>query len=412
MKVLWLTNILFPEANFLLNQDGEFKSSGGWMISLANDLVKSGEVDLVIATVSSKVKTLKVLYGCKITYYIIPWRRGECFYSYKQDMLFLKESIKPNIVHIHGTESMYGLYYVKACGSRNTVVSIQGVMKEIAKHCYDGLSFAELISSITISDMIHRNTLFHVKSRYRQSAKLEKKLLAQVSHVIGRTEFDKCFLKAVAPQAIYHHCNETLRDEFYHGTWTYSTCIPHSIFISQCTYPVKGLHQAVKAFPGLKEKYPDFNVRIAGIDIRTQNTGYGKLLKSYFNDMGLDRYVSFLGPLSAEEMKSEFLKANLFLSPSTIENSPNSVGEAQLLGVPVVASAVGGVPTMIANDCGYMYAFEDVEKLKTLVCEIFKNSSSFDNSLMRRVANHRHNKKANTQAILQTYRQILNTNES
>lgn len=413
MKVLWLTNIIFPEAVRLLSGESEFKSSGGWMLSLANDLTASNEVELSVATVSSMVNTLTILQGFKTTYYIIPWRRGDYFGSYSKDLIAIRDSAKPDIVHLHGTESMYGLYYVKACGSKNVVVSIQGVMKEIATHCNDGLSFCDLLSSVTLRDLLHRNTLFHTKRRFCQSALLEDELLKMVSHVIGRTEFDKEFVHRVSPHSQYYHCNESLREEFYEGKWSFDTCMPHTVFISQCTYPVKGLHQAVKAFPLLKEKYPDFQVRIAGIDVRTSYTGYGKLLKYIFKKYCLDEYVTFLGPLSAEGMKSEMLRANVFVSPSTIENSPNSVGEAQILGVPVVASAVGGVPSMIGSkDCGYMYSFDDLNNLVACISDVFDNSKSFDNSMMKHIASNRHNKKVNTEAILRTYHKIINSNES
>lgn len=412
MKVLWLTNIIFPEALKLLSGESEFKSSGGWMLSLANDLTASNEVELSVATVSSMVNTLTILQGFKTTYYIIPWRRGDYLGSYRKDLIAIRDSAKPDIVHLHGTESMYGLYYVKACGSKNVVVSIQGVMKEIATHCNDGLSFCDLLSSVTLRDMLHRNTLFHTKRRFCQSALLEDELLKMVSHVIGRTEFDKEFVHRVSPHSQYYHCNESLREEFYEGNWSFDDCVPHSVFISQCTYPVKGLHQAVKVFPRLKEKYPDFQVRIAGIDVRSLNTGYGKLLNAIFKNLCLDEYVTFLGPLSAEEMKVEMLKANVFLSPSTIENSPNSVGEAQLLGVPVVASAVGGVPSMIEDKkSGNMYPFEDLEALITCICDVFEHSQFFCNCEMRRIACNRHNKKENTEAVLCIYHKILKSDE-
>ena len=38
----------------------------------------------------------------------------------------------------------------------------------------------------------------------------------------------------------------------------------------------------------------------------------------------------------------------MFLLPSSCENSPNSLGEAMLLGMPCVASNAGGIPDMLA----------------------------------------------------------------
>ena len=56
-----------------------------------------------------------------------------------------------------------------------------------------------------------------------------------------------------------------------------------------------------------------------------------------------------LGKLNEEEMKQQFLKSSVFVCASVLENSPNTVGEAQLLGVPVVASATGGIPDLIED---------------------------------------------------------------
>ena len=109
MKVLWLTNIIFPEALKLLSGESEFKSSGGWMLSLANDLTASNEVELSVATVSSMVNTLTILQGFKTTYYIIPWRRGDYFGSYRvvDDLLRRLRQKMPNIV----IETIYGYGY-------------------------------------------------------------------------------------------------------------------------------------------------------------------------------------------------------------------------------------------------------------------------------------------------------------
>ena len=55
-------------------------------------------------------------------------------------------------------------------------------------------------------------------------------------------------------------------------------------------------------------------------------------------------------------MKERFLKSNVFVSPSTIENSPNSLGEAMLLGIPCISSDVGGVKNLLKHEEeGYVY---------------------------------------------------------
>ena len=67
---------------------------------------------------------------------------------------------------------------------------------------------------------------------------------------------------------------------------------------------------------------------------------------------GLAGHVQYTGPLQAAEMRQAYLDADLFLLPSYSENSPNSLGEAMLLGLPCVASRVGGVPDVTGGGAG------------------------------------------------------------
>ena len=67
-------------------------------------------------------------------------------------------------------------------------------------------------------------------------------------------------------------------------------------------------------------------------------------------------------------------KSHVFLSASSIENSPNSVGEAMLLGVPCVSSNVGGVSDMIKDkEEGFLYRFNETYMISYYVGKIFGN---------------------------------------
>ena len=63
MKILWITNILFPEVLDKLGSGGELKSSGGWMLGSAKALLDHPEITLYVASVSSRVRELTRIDG-------------------------------------------------------------------------------------------------------------------------------------------------------------------------------------------------------------------------------------------------------------------------------------------------------------------------------------------------------------
>ncbi len=76
---------------------------------------------------------------------------------------------------------------------------------------------------------------------------------------------------------------------------------------------------------------------------------YGKYLIGLMKQYGLEDKVILTGKLTGEEMKKRFLASSVFVCASVLENSPNTVGESMLLGVPVVASFTGGIPDMMED---------------------------------------------------------------
>ena len=416
MNVLWISNIVPPEAEALLGNNRELKSTGGWIVGLADVLSKQEHIHLSIAAISPSVDGVKVLTGERITYYLIPQVGDDIHYTKQEEPLWktVKQLCAPDVVHIHGTESPHALSFVKACGSENVVVSIQGLVSAYYYYYYYGQTFFEVFSNITLRDIIRGGTLIG-KRRFVQRAKSEVDLLKKVHHIIGRTDWDRCKVWSLNPSACYHFNNETLRKEFYQGDrWSLESCERYSIFVSQGAVPYKGLHQVLKALPLILRDFPQSKVYVAGYDICRRNTlkekllmtGYGKYLSSVIKKFGLEGKVIFTGPLSAQEMKKHYLSSNVFVSPSAIENSPNSVGEAQILGVPVISSFVGGVVNMIPDSsCGKLYRFEEIEMLANMICDIFTNSK-VPSERMIAMAKERHDGERNVSQLLNIYKKV------
>ncbi len=415
MNILWITNIPFPEATQLLAGDGELKASGGWMLGAANALLSKKEVKLTVASVSNKVSKLTRLMGKQISYYILPFGKGNLKINpdYIIYWKIVQEEVTPDVIHIHGTEYSHGHAYMEACGSKNVVISIQGLTSACCHYYYHGMTKWDIYNNLTLRDLLKGSILDGQRS-FKRRGEIEKAMLRKCEHIIGRTSWDRARTWTINPIAKYHFCNETLRNEFYDGSvWDYQQCSKHSIFLSQASYPIKGLHQFLKAMPLILRHFPDTNVRIAGNDItktdtlydKLKMTGYGLYIKRLIRKLKLDDKVIFIGNLNAEEMKMEYLKSNVFICPSTIENSPNSLGEAQILGVPCIASYVGGIADMMEGNEENLYRFEEIEMLAEKVCRIFSDMEN--QKSMIETAHQRHNPNTNGSKLYIIYESII-----
>ena len=415
MKVLWITNILFPEAAAVLTGNKELKSSGGWMLGSASRMACRSDVELYVATVSPLVERLTRIDGEKIIFYVLPLGKGNSKINpeYQKYWISINNELCPDVVHIHGTESSHGHAFMQSCGSNNVVISIQGMTSTYHRYYYDGMTQCDIYKNLTIRDLF-KGTILKGQRNFKRSSEYELDMIRMAKHVIGRTSWDRAKTWAINPDIQYHFCNETLREEFYDGSlWSYDSCTPHSIFISQASYPIKGLHQLLKAMPLILRSYPNTVVRVAGYNPtetttilkKLKLTGYGRYLIRMIQKYKLENHIVFLGPLNASQMKKEFLMSNVFISPSSIENSPNSLGEAQILGVPCISSYVGGAMDMMEGNEENLYRFEEIEMLAFKVCRIFDNKDKQINLAER--AQIRHDSKQNDEKLYNIYKKII-----
>lgn len=387
------------------------------MISGAKGIASQADMELAVATVSNLSHSFLCYNISNVTYYVLPYGKGNLIYNsdYENYWRQIKQDFNPDVVHIHGTEFTHGLSYVRACGTDNVVVSIQGLLSVIYRYSLGGLNYRDVVRNITVRDIISHTSLFDERNNFKRRSKYEIELLQSVHHIIGRTRWDKVHSMAIAKDSVYYNVNESLRDAFYQGAWSYDNCSKHTIFLSQGSSALKGAHWVFKALPLVLRSYPDTKIRIAGKDIvscpnirnRLCQTNYGKYLSRLIKSEGIEDRIEYLGVLSEHEMKREYLSANLFICPSSIENSPNSLGEAQILGVPCIASYAGGIPDFMRGELNkWMYRFDDPEMLAELICDMFEFKENVDFSQAKLIALERHNREKNMELLISVYRKI------
>ena len=74
---------------------------------------------------------------------------------------------------------------------------------------------------------------------------------------------------------------------------------------------------------------------------------------------GLGAPVEFAGRVSFEALKAAYVAADIFVSSSAVDNQPNTLLEASAHGLPIVATAVGGVPEMVHDGVDALLAPPD-----------------------------------------------------
>ncbi|MCE5188031.1 MAG: glycosyltransferase [Eubacteriales bacterium] len=418
MKILWVVSSLLPQ---IARLTGEAEQPfGGWLVSALDDLLANAQNEITVCYRAGMPQTR----GSEGQLSYCSFRQDLLHYSLENETLFseLLRVVHPDVIHIWGTEYPSALAMVRAAEREQMLdrvaVSIQGLCSVYAWHYEAGLP-AQAVKAHTLRDWLRRDNIDRQREKFGVRGAYEVAALQKVKHVVGRTRWDQACARQINPNMEYHFCNETLREPFYEGSWNVSSCERHTIFVSQGDYPIKGLHKALAALAYLKKDYPDVKLvttgkdpRVKGLRARLLQSSYARYLERILSAWGLDANVEFLGSLSAEQMKRQYLRAHVALNPSSVENSSNAICEAMLLGLPVVASYVGGTPDLISDGVsGLLYPFDAPYLLSDAVRQVFSSDelAARLSSQGRYAAAARHDRGKNLSMLLGIYRSLAKT---
>lgn len=120
----------------------------------------------------------------------------------------------------------------------------------------------------------------------------------------------------------------------------------------------KNVGAAIKAVRELVAQGQDVSLHAAGA---LSDDGYLAEVRQLIKESGLESRITLLGRVGQDVLRKELEEANVFLLPSLQENAPMAIAEAMAAGVPVVASRVCGIPTMVEEGkAGYLVEPNDI----------------------------------------------------
>ena len=370
MKVLWLCNLIPPQAGEVLGIQGIPKE--GWVEGLMTAMASSGaDINLALAFPVSEE------YDGKRGSFVLGESFEVIFFAFREDTVHpenfdpmlegrmnrILDEYHPDVVHIFGTEFPHALAMGKAAcgddfhyhpGREKILITFQGICAAVAAD-YMACLPDEIVSSATFRDALKKDSIKQQQEKFQARARNELGAAGYAGYLGGRTSFDSKWAKRLGPEAKYRYAGEVMRAVFYEPLPENIERDPNVIFVSGADYPLKGFHILLRALMDIN--WPELKIRVAGQDIVSQNTlkekvkisEYGKYLGELIERGNLQGKVEFLGRIPAEQMREEYLKCGMYICPSSIENSPNSIVEAALCEAPVIASRVGGIPDIIED---------------------------------------------------------------
>ncbi len=391
---------------------------GSWIRPLLEELKSEVEIEVLLIT-DNKSET-KIESG--VTFHYVHNSNSLCTsnlsVSSAKNYLDIINSFKPDLIHVHGTELNMG-QIIKFLSDIPVVISIQGILTECFPVSTNGLTKFDMKPFRTLKNLLGRGGLYAMEKRWKHGSETyELDIIRNNHYFFCRTHWDKAFVKKHNPEACIFHGEELLRTAFYNnaGKWSIDHCIPQRIFTTAGFNPIKGLHHAIKTLGEVKKQWPNVSMVIPGTQMhvfayrglkqRVIGEEYVGYCNHLIDKLGVRENVIFLPYLDDKQMVEELLKANVFLSATSVDNSPNALGEAMMIGVPAVVTPIGGIPSIIKHEDNGLIA--ESEHLSDNICRIFE-----DKELAKEISKsayltalQRHDKEATKKQYLDVYKLI------
>lgn len=404
MRILW-----FSVTPSLFNPVSNSFNGGGWVASLEQIVRNISDISLGIAFMFNAPEFK--YERDSVEYYpinnpqrkIIDRIKGKET-DFTQEYLKIIKDFKPDLIQIFGSENDFG----RICSLTHipVVIHMQGSMPPYHNALFPpGMNTKDFY---TVPGLSSRYRFFGIRSEksFRERAAMEEKTLQSCKYFMGRTAWDKNIVMLHNPQAKYFHCEEALRDSFLstQKQWKWNPDGKCRIISVISTPWYKGLDLILKTANLLK--------RFSGIDFEWNVYGV-RDIRFFENKYGIkasDVNVNIKGIASKEELVDALCSSTCYVHTSYIDNSPNSLCEAQYLGVPVLATFVGGIPSMVEDGKdGVLFPANDPYTLAVLIGRLNSDKEICEtlSSNAKKITKARHNPDSIAETLMSIYTDIL-----
>jgi glycosyltransferase involved in cell wall biosynthesis len=134
--------------------------------------------------------------------------------------------------------------------------------------------------------------------------------------------------------------------------------------------PKYGVEYLLRAIPGIRARHPAIRVVIVG------NGSLRAQLEHMAASLSVSDVVSFCGEVSHDQVPRYMADMDIFLMPSVHESETFGVAavEAQAMGIPVVATRIGGVPeAVLENRSALLVPPRDPDALSQAVVRLIED---------------------------------------
>lgn len=409
MRILW----------FEVTVPGAYVSSkapiGGWQDSLERIVKTVPEIELLIAFMSGRYSEEKVIDGVTYVPIYAKWSRTERLVKKHWDVyvkkmlpsaIHLIEQYKPDLIHVFGTEWPFG--QVAAYTDIPVVVHIMGSIVPCNNAVYPpGFSYQETLYRCWWNPRkIYR--LWREELDRRNREQWERRTWAIVDNYMGRTQWDCSLSRVMHPGRGYFHVEEALRPVFLSGEYKWTGPKQGKIHLISTGIGTfwKGPDMMLKVAHILTFLNIDFEWNVAGVLNRSIKQMVEKKVGVCYEDC----HLNILGLIQPEELVKLLCASTMYVHTAYIENSPNSICEAQCLGVPVVSTNVGGIATLVRHDVdGVLVAANDPWQMADAIIELAKDPARMlrysENT--RSFALRRHNDENIKKQLMDCYNSVI-----